>query len=68
MKCIKCHRDCVGSLMEDPAKCVCIDCAMPALRKAADAASRAVEKGHFERTGECKSSGEILRGILGMNS
>jgi hypothetical protein len=54
--------------MEDPAKCVCIDCAMPALRKAADAASRAVEKGHFERTGECKSSGEILRGILGMNS
>lgn len=39
----------------------CSDCAFPFLREAANAGVKAVERNYFNRTGEHKTCGEILR-------
>lgn len=44
----------------------CYECAYPLLAKASAAARKAVEESHFERTGERKTAGELLRNALGM--
>ena len=44
----------------------CSDCAFPMLARASEAAAGAVEEAHFQRTGERKTCGEILRKSLGI--
>lgn len=45
----------------------CSDCANGGVfGRARKAAAEGVEKAHFERTGETKTCGEILRGVIGM--
>ena len=60
--CKKCGCRMVGYPGDDE----CIDCAYPMLARASEAAARAVVEDHFRRTGERKTSGEILRGSLGI--
>jgi len=64
MICNSCGQECVGFPTGNPKEDICSDCAFPALKAASEAASRAVEEDYFERTGERKTSGEILRGML----
>jgi hypothetical protein len=49
-----------------PGDAECSDCAFPALKRASEAAARAVEEGHFQRTGERKTAGELLRRAIGI--
>jgi hypothetical protein len=56
--CKKCGAAMVGEGEE------CSDCAFPALKRASDAAARAVERRHLALTGQHASCGEIFRGIL----
>jgi hypothetical protein len=45
----------------------CSDCAFGGvLGRASEAAAKAVEEGHFKRTGERKTAGELLRKVIGM--
>ena len=60
--CKKCGQPMVGYPGDDE----CSDCAFPMLKQASDAAARAVEEAHYERTGERKTCGELLRKTLGM--
>ena len=63
MKCKHCGEDMVGFYGDDE----CSDCAWGGiLGKASKAGREAVEKLHFDRTGEKKSAGEILRKSIGM--
>jgi hypothetical protein len=60
--CKKCGQPMVGYPGDDE----CSDCAFPILKQASDAAARALEEAHYERTGERKTCGELLRKTLGM--
>lgn len=66
MICTKCGCDCVGFPSGNPEEDICMECAFPILAEAAEAGSRAMEKAHFDQTGEKKTSGEILRKIIGI--
>ena len=60
--CKKCGCSMVGYPGDDE----CSGCAYPILKKAREAAAKAVEDAHFERTGERKTCGELLRKDLGI--
>lgn len=61
--CKHCGQKMVGYAGDDE----CSDCAFDGvLGRAREAAAKAVEESHFQRTGEQKSCGEILRRILRM--
>lgn len=60
--CKKCGCRMVGYPGDDE----CSDCAFPMLARASEAAARAVEEGHFQRTGERKTAGELMRRAIGI--
>ena len=60
--CKKCECRMVGYPGDDE----CSDCAFPALARASEAATRAVEDRHFKQTGERKRAGELLRRAIGI--
>ena len=60
--CKKCECRMVGYPGDDE----CSDCAFPALARASEAATRAVEDRHFKQTGERKTAGELLRRAIGI--
>lgn len=64
-KCVCKHCQC--EMTGYPGDDECSDCAWGGiLGKASEAARKAVEEGHFKRTGERRTAGELLRGVLGM--
>ena len=66
MICNKCGVNCVGFATGDPEEDICSDCAYPSIKKAREAACEGIEIDHWQRTGEFKTAGELLRKTLGM--
>lgn len=65
MNCVCKH--CGERMIGTPGDDECSDCAWGGvLGRARKSAAEAVERGHFERTGEKKTCGELFRKVIGI--